>query len=90
MAMPWLLEQGDLDLNPDFPSYHPIYLCRYFNLSIYLPKVQDWLILDWGARSTLVFDTVHCTSVLFQMFITLCPSIIHVTQNQLLCTSHGS
>lgn len=81
MAMPWLLKQGDLDLNPGFPSYHPVYLCRYFNLSMYCPKCRTaYPLLGGLARDALVFDTVHCNSVLFQMFITLCSSIIHVTQ----------
>lgn len=85
MAMPWLLEQGDLNLNPGFPSYHPVYLCRYFNLFI-CPECRTTSTRLGGlARNTLTFATLHSTSVLLQMFI-MCPSIIHVTQNQ----SHGS
>lgn len=45
------------------------------------PKCRTaYPLLGGLARNALVFDTVHCNSVLFQMFITLCSSIIHVTQ----------
>ena len=70
----------------------PVFLYRFFHLSIYLPALSaDLLILRARvgglARGTSVFDTVPWTSLLFETFIIVCLCIIHVTKSQ-LCPPH--